>query len=80
MPLPGLPSQSANPGAQTNVHCPDEQTADAFAGVAQVTPQPPQLRRSPAVLRHALAQQVCPMAHVAPPLQLGMGVHAPLLH
>jgi hypothetical protein len=41
-PLPGLPSQSSNGALQTNPQLDPAHVAVAFAGAAQVLPQPPQ--------------------------------------
>ena len=52
-PFAAFMSQSANGALQTNVQVPLAQTAVAFAGGEQSTLQPPQWRRSVAVLTHS---------------------------
>lgn len=79
-PLNALPSQSANPGAQTNPHRPEVHAALAFAGLAHTMPQLPQFRTSLTTFAQALAQHACPTAHGKLPLQPGVGVHEPPTH
>ena len=75
-PLVRSPSQSPNPGAQTNPQTEPLHEGDAFAGAVQAWPHAPQLFGSVGSAAHRPPQLVCPGAQQMPPVQICPPAHA----